>query len=76
MPEHNQLFVLVDANARTGRRGGDGEGLAVRSVKFSVPTAEIRSMKNGGDSFPFLRIMGLYCSIRSSAPPRPQLQLL
>ena len=22
MPEHEQLFVLIDPNARTGRRGG------------------------------------------------------
>ena len=22
VPEHEQLFVLMDANARTGRRGG------------------------------------------------------
>ena len=59
VPEHNQLFALVDANARTGRRGGDGESLAVRSVKFSVPTAEIRSTKNGGRLLSFFANHGL-----------------
>ena len=41
IPEHEQLFVLMDANASTGRRGGGSWG--VRSVNFSVPTTEILS---------------------------------
>ena len=36
VPEHEQLFALMDANARARETEGRGEGLGVRSVKFSV----------------------------------------
>ena len=57
--EHEQLFVLMDANARAGRRGGGSWG--VRRVKFSVPTAEILSTIMVSDSFHFLSIVDLHC---------------
>ena len=41
VPRHEQLFVLMDANTRTGRREKGGVGS--RDKKFSVSTAEIRS---------------------------------
>ena len=51
VPEHGKLFVLMDANARTGIR--EGESWGMRSVKFSVPTAEIHSTIMVSDSFRF-----------------------
>ena len=46
VPGHEQLFVLMDANARTGRREGRGD-LAMRIVEPLSPTAETRSNDNG-----------------------------
>ena len=56
--EHGQLFVLMDANARTGRRGGGK--LGSEECKISVPTAEISSTIMVSDSFHFLPIMSLH----------------
>ena len=42
VPKHEQLFVLMNANARTGRRGGGGSGVNI--VKCSVTTVEARAM--------------------------------
>ena len=41
VPEHVQLFVLMDAKARMGRRGGGKLGR--EDCKVLVSTAEIRS---------------------------------
>ena len=35
VPEHEQLFVFMDTNARTGRRGGGKLGVSVVSVSWS-----------------------------------------
>ena len=58
VPEHEQLFVLMDANARTGRRGRCG----VRSMSFSVPTAEIVSSIIVIDSFYFCQLWA--CTVK------------
>ena len=42
VPRHEQLFVLMDVNARTGRRENGGVGS--KDNKFSVPMAEIFSI--------------------------------
>ena len=60
--EHEQLFVLMDANARTGRRGRrrlESE-LRVRNVKFSAPTADILSTIMVSELLNFLPIMDLH----------------
>ena len=41
VPKHEQLFVLMDANARTDR--GEKGGVGSKDLKKSVPTAEIPS---------------------------------
>ena len=41
LPKHEQLFVLMDANASTGRM--EKEGVRSKDNIFSVPTAEIPS---------------------------------
>ena len=40
VPAHEQLFVLMDANARTGRRGGESQG--VNPTKSLAPTAGMK----------------------------------
>ena len=62
VPENEQLLVLMDANACTGRRGGRrlGSELGVRNAKFSAPTADILSTVMVSDWFHFLPIMGLH----------------
>ena len=45
----------------TKGRGRERKGLEMRSVKFSVPTGEIRSTIMVSDSIPFLPIMDLNC---------------
>ena len=55
VPEHEQLFVLINANA--ARDGGEKGSWGVRSVKASVSTAEILSTAMVSDSFHFLPIM-------------------
>ena len=42
LPEHEQLFVLMDANVRTGRRGGRRLG----SEECKVPRAHGRDTLN------------------------------
>ena len=59
VPEHEQLFVLLDANTRTGQRGGGGRGSEESKVLGAY--AEIRSKTMVSDAFPFLPIMGLHC---------------
>ena len=41
VPKHGQLFVLIYANARTGRT--EKRGVGSQDNKFSVPTAEMPS---------------------------------
>ena len=62
VPEHKQLFVLMDPNARTGRKGGGrlGNDFGVRDIKFSAPTVDTLSTIMVSDSFHFLPMMGLH----------------
>ena len=55
VPKHEQLFVLMDANARTGRREKGQVGS--RIAKFSVPTAEIPSTTTENYCSPSLTTM-------------------
>ena len=43
VPKHEQLYILMDANARTGRRGGKGLG----SEHYEVLGAYGRETRNG-----------------------------
>ena len=52
VPKHEQLFVLMDANARTGRREKGQVG-----AKFSVPTAETPSTTTENYCCPSLTTM-------------------
>ena len=54
-PKHEQLFVLMDANARTGRRKKGG--VETRITRFSVPTAYIPSTTTENYWYPLLTIM-------------------
>ena len=54
VPKHEQLFVLMDANARTGRREKGG---VARIAKLSVPTAEIPSTTTENYCCPSLTTM-------------------
>ena len=55
IPKHEQLFVLMDANARTGRRKRDKWG--ARIAKFSLPTAKTPSMTTENYCYPSLTTM-------------------
>ena len=72
VPEHEQLFALMDTNARTGRRGGGGSG--VTSLNFSMSKAEILSTMMVSSYQPFVPIMVLHSCMRSSTLPRMQLR--
>ena len=58
VPGHEQLFVLMDANARTGRRGGGDLGVGI--VESSAPTTETRSMTTVSDYLLSLPTMALH----------------
>ena len=60
VPEHEQLFVLMDANARTGRRGG-GEMVSEKCKVLSAYDRDTLLTIMVSDSFNFWPIMGLYC---------------
>ena len=57
MPEHEQLFILMDANGSVplidARNRGEGEDSQVRRINVSVPTVsdDIRSTRMVSDSF-------------------------
>ena len=55
VPRHEQLFVLMDANARTGRREKGGVGS--KDIKLSVPMAEIFSTTTENYCCPSLTTM-------------------
>ena len=58
VPKHEQLFVLMDANARTGEEGeGRRDRWGARTTKISVPTAEIHSMTTESYCCPSLATM-------------------
>ena len=58
VPEHEQLFVIWTPTHVYD--GGEEGSWGVRSVKFSVPTAEIPSTIMVSDSFHFLPMMTLH----------------
>ena len=55
VPSHEQLFVLMEANGRTGRREKGGVG--GKDTKVSVPTAEIPSTTTENYCCPSLTTM-------------------
>ena len=55
VPRHEQLFMLMDDNARTGRR--EKGGVRSKDNKFSVPTAEIPSTTTENYCCPSLTTM-------------------
>ena len=73
VPEHEQLFVLMDANARTGRRGGGKLG----SEKCKVLDAYGRDTLNDNSErlLSFSAIMSLHSQIRFSVPLRTQFRI-
>ena len=58
VPEHEQLFVLMDANARTGRRGGGK--LGSEECKALGAYGRDTSTIMVSDSFHSLQITSLY----------------
>ena len=75
VPDHEQLFVLMDANARTGRRGGGKLG----SEEYKVLGAYGRDMLNDNGerllSFSANHVLALLNTVRFSVPPRTQFRI-
>ena len=73
IPKYEQLFVLMDANARTGRR--EKEWWGTRITKISVPTVEI-PVKTRNNCCPSPTTMTLRLRTRFLAHPRVAYHIL
>ena len=73
VPKYEQLFVLMNANARTGRREKGQVGS--KDSKFSVPTAEIPSTTTENYCCPLLTTVaaggGVSTTVSWTFPGKP-----